>query len=93
MEKILSLQEMQARYDGEWVLVGDPEVDVALSIQRGQVLWHSKSRDEVYRQARMLKPRHSAFLFIGRLPRDTEVVLGVVTDDMTGKVICYARWF
>ncbi|NOT54666.1 MAG: hypothetical protein HOP18_08695 [Deltaproteobacteria bacterium] len=75
METILSLQEMQTRYDGEWVLIGDPETDEALSIQRGQVLWHSKSRDEVYRQARMLKPRHSAFLFIGRLPSDTEVVL------------------
>jgi hypothetical protein len=75
MEEILPIQEIQTRYDGEWVLIGDPEVDKALTIQRGQVLWHSKSRDEVYRQARILKPRHSAFLFIGRLPRDTEVVL------------------
>jgi hypothetical protein len=75
MEKILSAQEIQARYDGEWVLIGDPEVDASLNVQRGRVLWHSKNRDEVYRQARLLKPKHCAFLFVGRLPKDAEVVL------------------
>jgi hypothetical protein len=35
MEEILSIQEMQARYDGEWMLIGDPEVDETLTIQRG----------------------------------------------------------
>lgn len=75
MTEILSLAEIQARYAGEWVLIGEPEVDASLVVQRGQVLWHSKNRDEVYRQARLLKPKHSAFLFMGRLPADAEVVL------------------
>lgn len=75
MAALLSVQEIQVRYDGEWVLIGDPEVDAALIVQRGRVLWHSKNRDEVYRQARLLKPKHSAFLFVGRLPKDAEVVL------------------
>jgi len=75
MTEILSLAEIQAHYEGEWVLIGDPEVDASLEVQRGRVLFHSKSRDEVYRQARLLKPTHSAFLFVGRLPKDTEVVL------------------
>ncbi|MGH7964358.1 MAG: alpha/beta hydrolase-fold protein [Candidatus Binatia bacterium] len=75
MTEILSAQEIQTRYDGEWVLIGDPEVDASLTVQRGRVLWHSKDRDEVYRQARLLKPKHSAFLFMGRLPKDMAVVL------------------
>ncbi len=75
MAEILSIQEIQSRYDGEWVLIGDPEVDASLVVQRGFVLWHSKNRDEVYRQARLLKPKHCAFLFVGRLPKDVEVVL------------------
>jgi hypothetical protein len=75
MAETLSIHEIQARYDGEWVLIGDPEVDASLNVQRGQVLWHSKDRDEVYRQARKLKPTHCAFLFIGRLPEDMEIVL------------------
>ena len=75
MTEVLSLAEIQARYDGEWILIGDPEVDASLNVERGQVLWHSKNRDEVYRQARLLKPKHSAFLFMGRLPKDMAVVL------------------
>jgi len=75
MSEILTIQEIQSRYDEEWVLVGDPEVDASLNVQRGKVLWHSKNRDEVYRQARRLKPKYSAFLFVGRLPKDMEVVL------------------
>jgi hypothetical protein len=75
MGESLSIQEIQERYDGEWVLIGDPEVDASLNVQRGQVLWHSKDRDEVYRQARKLKPKHCAFLFLGGLPEDMEVVL------------------
>ena len=39
--EILSAQEIQARYDGEWVLIGDPEVDESLVVQRGRVLWLS----------------------------------------------------
>lgn len=75
MSEILTIQEMQSRYDGEWLLIGDPELDVSLRVQRGRVLWHSKNRDEVYRQARLLKPKRSAFLFVGSLPKDMEVVL------------------
>ena len=57
------------------MLIGDPEVDALLKVQRGHVLWHSKDLDEVYRQARKLKPNHCAYLFIGRLPDDMGVVL------------------
>jgi hypothetical protein len=57
------------------VLIGDPEVDADLVVLRGEVLWHSKDRDEVYRQARVLKPKHCALLYVGRLPENTTVVL------------------
>lgn len=73
--EVLSALEIRAQYDGEWVLVGDPEVDASLAVQRGRVLHHSKDRDEVYRQARALKPRHCAVLYIGRLPENTAVAL------------------
>ncbi len=72
---ILSVQEIRTQYDGEWVLINDPEVDASLSVQRGRVLWHSKNRDEVYRQARLFKPKHCALLFVGSLPKNTAVVL------------------
>ena len=72
---ILSVQEIRTQYDGEWVLIDDPEVDASLGVQRGRVLWHSKDRDEVYCQARLFKPQHCAVLFVGSLPKNTAVVL------------------
>ena len=59
----------------EWVLVGNPELTKDLTIKRGKVLYHSKDRDEVYRKARELKPKHSAVVYTGTLPADVVVVL------------------
>jgi len=75
MAEILNLDEIKSRYDGEWVLIGDPVADESLTVVRGSVLWHSKDRDEVYRKARELKPVHSAILFFGHLPKDAAIVL------------------
>jgi hypothetical protein len=75
MAEILNIEEIKSRYDGEWVLIGDPVTDESLSVLRGIVLSHSKDRDEVYRKARELKPAHSAILFFGHLPKDAAIVL------------------
>jgi hypothetical protein len=75
MAEVLSIDEIKSRYDGEWVLIGDPVTDEFLSVIRGNVLSHSKDRDEVYRKGRELKPAHSAILFFGHLPKDTAIVL------------------
>ena len=69
MAEILNIDQIKSRYDGEWVLIGDPVADESLTVVRGSVLWHSKDRDEVYRKARELKPVHSAIFFFGHLPK------------------------
>jgi len=75
MKEILSLSEIQKQYYSEWVLVGDPEIDDAFNIKQGVVLWHSKDRDELYRKARQIHPKHSAILYTGKLPDNVAVVL------------------
>jgi hypothetical protein len=57
------------------VLVGDPDVDEGLQVKAGKILAHSKDRDEVYRQARRLKPKRSAIVYTGSLAEDAVVVL------------------
>ena len=71
----MSLAEIGTEFVSEWVLLADPETGVSLEIKGGQVLWHSKNRDEVYRKARELRPRHSAILFTGKLSEEMAVVL------------------
>lgn len=75
MPKVLNIDEIKSRYDGEWVLIADPVADDSLSVVAGIVLSHSKDRDEVYRKARELKPVHSAILFFGHLSKDAAIVL------------------
>lgn len=69
------LEEINSRFVSEWVLLEDPDTSESLEILSGKVLWHSRDRDEVYRKARELRPKHSAILYTGKLPKDMVIVL------------------
>lgn len=75
MEEVLTIAQIEAQFDSEWILVGDPQTNEALEVQSGKVLWHSKDREEVYRKAVELRPRRSAMLYTGKIPKDTAIVL------------------
>jgi hypothetical protein len=75
MSEVLTYAEIESRFPSEWVLLQDPELDEKLAVQRGNVLWHSKDRDEVYAKARELRPQHSAILYTGTIPAGAAVVL------------------
>ena len=75
MNEVMTLAEIQAQFDSEWVLLEDPETTESLQVKSGKVLWHSKDRDEVYRKALELRPKHSAILYTGKLPEDVAVIL------------------
>ena len=71
----LSFADIKARYESEWVLVEDPELNDQLEVLSGRVLSHSKDRDEVYQKAVELRPKHSAILYTGTIPQGTAIVL------------------
>lgn len=75
MGAVLTKEEIEERYDGEWVLIGDPVVDQYLWVQEGVVLYHSKDREQVYRKALELRPAHPAILFVGVIGADGEIIL------------------
>ena len=69
------IEDIHAQFESEWVLLEDPETTDTLEVKSGKVLWHSKDRDEVYRKALELQPRHSAILYTGTIPEGAVVVL------------------
>ena len=75
MQKILSVSEMKRSFPSEWLLLSDPETDESLEVIKGKMLFHSKDRDEVYREAIRLQPRRFATVYTGQIPRDAAVVL------------------
>ena len=74
-DQVLSLAQIEAQFEAEWVLIEDPRTDDALAVQGGTIRWHSKDRDEVYRKAVELRPRRFAVLYTGKMPKDTAIVL------------------
>lgn len=75
MSDILTITQIEAQFESEWVLIEEPQTNEMLAVQSGKVLWHSKDRDEVYRKAVELHPKRFAMLYTGKIPRDTAVVL------------------
>ena len=75
MDDILTIAQIEEQFASEWVLIEDPQVNDALEVQSGRLRWHSKDREEVYRQAVTLRPKRFAVLYTGRMPEDTATVL------------------
>lgn len=75
MDAILTIAQIEAQFASEWVLVEAPQTNDALEVQSGKVRWHSKDREEVYRQAVALRPKRFAILYTGKMPEDTAIVL------------------
>ena len=75
MNEVMTIAEIEANFDSEWVLLGDPVTDAGLHVVTGRVLAHSRDRDEVDRQLLALRPRRYATWYTGRLPDDVAVVL------------------
>ncbi len=75
MKGIMTLAEIEERFDGEWVLVEDPEVNEHFEVIRGKVIYHSKDRDEVDRKAIELRPKSAATLYTGIMPPNTAIAL------------------
>ena len=71
----MTVEDIRAQFDGEWVLIEDPQTNEALEVVRGKVLHHGKDRDEVYREAVARRPKRSAILYTGLMPEDTAIVL------------------
>ena len=80
MNEIMSLAEMNAQFESEWVLLENPETSESLEVKGGKVLWHSKDQAEIYRKAREFKAKHSAIVYTGSLPPDMVIVLWVFSS-------------
>lgn len=74
MIRKLSRRRIEKLYDGEWVLLGDPELDRQERVTRAEVLLHSPEKEEVVRAGLSLRRKSVALLYMGRRP-DVAAVL------------------
>jgi hypothetical protein len=75
MDEIQTLDEIESRYDSQWVLIGEPQIDEFSRLLAGRVLFHSANRDDVHREMLELRLPHFAVRYRGSMPENTVLVL------------------
>lgn len=75
MKGSLPIARIMSEFDSEWVVLANARFDRNGQLTDGKLVWHSKDRDEVYRKALELRPRRAAFLYTGRMPKNTAIIL------------------
>ncbi len=63
------------QFKDEWVLIRVKKVDEHYHVQEGDVVAHSKNKEEIYRKLLEIKPRRFSIEYTGRIPEDLAVVL------------------
>ena len=75
MDEVMTIAQIEAQFQAEWVLVEEPQTNEALEVQGGKVRWHSKDREELYRKAVEMHPKRFAIVYTGKMPKGTAIVL------------------
>lgn len=75
MNKVLSIKDIKKQYKQEWILISNPVFTKQNEIIEGRVAAHSKSRDEIYRKAKLLTDKNLAILFNGKIKQDSAIIL------------------
>ncbi len=76
MNEVLTRAEMEAQFDGEWVLVADPELDKNLEVLSGLVVSHGPDPEAVYEGATSQNVQRWASLYFGPIP-ETSILLNI----------------
>ena len=75
MDNYLTLEEIEARYAPDWVLIDEPKTDEIQQLLGGRVVERSTSRSELYRRAKELGLHHVAVLKLGPVRTDLVYML------------------
>lgn len=72
-----SIHEINIKFDGEWVFLINCRVDEDGNLIEGEVVLHSKSRDEVFRNMNKYKdsPSMISIRYAGKIPEGVNVLL------------------
>jgi hypothetical protein len=70
MNEILSYDEIQRRYDSEWVLIAYTEMDDNFEVVAGEVIAHSSIEQEIYKLLPLGRGRNVSIEYIGKVPAD-----------------------
>lgn len=75
MVEIITFEEMNDRYDSEWLLIAYTEVDEDLRVIRGEVLAHSPHQEDIYQVLETIEEQPLAIEYVGQIPKNLNFIL------------------
>jgi hypothetical protein len=70
MSEILDYEKIKQRYDGQWVIIADHEIDEDLEVLAGEILAHSSSETEIYQMLSLASGKNVSIKYIGTVPEN-----------------------
>ncbi|MEW6104043.1 MAG: hypothetical protein AB1630_09600 [bacterium] len=68
-------KEILRQYKDEWVLIDVKEIDDDFMIKEGEIIAHSKDKEEIYKNLLEKRPKNFSIEYTGKIPEDLAVVL------------------
>jgi hypothetical protein len=75
MDDVMTMDEIERRFDAEWVLLDNLQTTDGSTVTAGRVVWHSPNRDEVWDKALEIQSNDIAVFYIGDVPEDVAILI------------------
>ena len=66
--------DIKKNFRNQWVLIEVKNVDESFNVLEGEVLAHSKDKDEIYQKLLKIRPKEFSIEYTGEVPEDLAVV-------------------
>ena len=67
--------DIKKSYKNQWVLIEVDKVDDSFNLLEGEVLTHSKDKNEIYQKLLQIRPKEFSIEYTGEVPEDLAVVM------------------
>ncbi len=62
--------DIKNNFRNQWVLIEVKNVDESFNVLEGEVLAHSKDKDEIYQKLLTIRPKEFSIEYTGEVPED-----------------------
>ena len=75
-------KDIKKEFKDQWVLIEVEKVDESFNVVEGEVLAHSKDKDEVYQKLLQIRPKEFSIEYTGVVPEDLAIVMVTANESV-----------
>ncbi|MGK7924644.1 MAG: hypothetical protein AB4290_05210 [Spirulina sp.] len=75
MSQVMTFQEMEQKYEGQWLLIAYTDIDEEMQIKEGTILAHSRDKEKIYQALESIKNIPVAIEHAGKFTENLDYIL------------------